>query len=300
MRLLRAIYPIPAIGRRVVRNFDPNRIRKTLGFDRPNHAMRLRDDRWVLTVDTSDHIGFTTFVTGEPFEMAVYRLAEKLGASERRVIIDIGANIGTASVPICAINDYELLAVEASKVNAALLLQNIADNGIRAKVFCAALVDVVGEDYIKLFVNAGNTGANSLIPDWSPGNETGQRRFEYTPAKTLDALMQESGVPVDSVLLVKIDVEGMEEAVLAGGAEFLQSNTAPILLEYRVDATQRFLHKGMEGVVALLDRANYELFSLTGNDFELGAFDPARSYDNVVALKRNSSLNPLLGTRPAQ
>ena len=70
------------------------------------------------------------------------------GFSKSDVFYDIGANIGTASVPVCAENNFELIAVEPSKENAALLLKNIFINNIKAKIYCCALVNKVTENYI--------------------------------------------------------------------------------------------------------------------------------------------------------
>jgi FkbM family methyltransferase len=229
--------------------------------------------------------------------MAVYHLADKLKLTNRKIVVDIGANIGTASIPICAKNGLELIAVEASKENGALLLKNIANNKLKAKVFLCALVDEiddVDEDFVELFINKGNTGANSLFQEWNPSKVDNKQATEFAQSKTLDELVGEARLNLDDVIITKIDVEGMEEAVLKGGVNFLRDNTAPIILEYRNEAMQRYLHKDLGGVVELLRRVNYEIYSFTGNSFGLGDFDPSQSYGNVVAVKKDSDIFNLL------
>ena len=48
-------------------------------------------------------------------------------------------------MPACVDNNFELIAIEPSKENLSLLLKNIFINGIKAKIYCCALVDKVTE-----------------------------------------------------------------------------------------------------------------------------------------------------------
>ena len=93
-----------------------------------------------LYVDLNDHIGFQSFIKNEPFEMSVFHVAKNLGLDKDDYILDIGANIGHASIPICKKLSCNLIAVEASKDNASLLLRNIKLNNIKAEVLVSALV----------------------------------------------------------------------------------------------------------------------------------------------------------------
>ena len=66
--------------------------------------------------------------------MSVFHVARNLGLKKDDCILDIGANIGHASIPICKKLSCNLIAVEASKENASLLLRNINLNNIKAEV----------------------------------------------------------------------------------------------------------------------------------------------------------------------
>ena len=45
------------------------------------------------------------------------------------------------------------------------------------------------ENYIKLYINEGNTGANSLSSQWNPSvNLDDKRLVEYVPCKTFDEI----------------------------------------------------------------------------------------------------------------
>ena len=133
--ILKNLVKFPHLGKKIISCFDPNFIRKYISFKLNSKEMKFKFKKSNLIVNIRDHIGYRTYVTGKPFEMAVYHLANKLKPSGRTIVLDIGANIGTASVPVCAENNFELIAVEPSKENAALLLKNIFANKIKAKVW---------------------------------------------------------------------------------------------------------------------------------------------------------------------
>ena len=292
--ILRNLFKVPYLGRKIVSCFDPNTIRKYIFFDLSSKEMEFNFKNLKLQVNIRDHIGYRTYITGEPFEMAVYHLTNKLKPSGRTIIIDIGANIGTASVPACADNNFELIAIEPSKENLSLLLKNISINGIKAKIYCCALVNKVTENYIKLFINKGNTGANSLSSSWNPSiNLDDDRLVEFVPCKKFDEIFFENNIDIKKIIIIKIDVEGVEEAVLSGSRKFLELNTAPILLEYRNDIMQRDLNSNLNNVYNLLNGLDYEIYSIDKN-YLLDKFIPTNSYENIVAIKRNSNLKDYL------
>jgi FkbM family methyltransferase len=292
MNMLVFLKHIPIL-RKYVLFFDPNNIRKYLPFELPERHIFLRDKSWNLLVNSRDHIGFRSYIKNEPFEMAIYKLAQKISPLGRYIIIDIGANIGSASVPVCAKYGYQLLAIEASKSNIPLLSKNVLNNELKAKILPYALVDEVREDYIKLFINNGNTGANSLLEEWNPSLTTNKaKRIEYVPTKTFDQIIKEEKVDVGSVLMTKIDVEGMEEAVLKGSIEFLAVNDAPIILEYRLDAVRKYQDKDMQGVLDIFERFDYSLYALT-DEGSIMNFNPSLSYENIIAIKRGYELEGL-------
>ena len=95
---------------------------------------------------------------------------------------------------------------------------------------------------------------------------------------------------IDNVLVVKIDVEGMEELVLKGSCNFLKLNTAPIILEYRRDMFLNYLEKDLNNIIEFLENYEYSIYSLNDNG-NLGNFDSTKNYENIIALKNDSPLN---------
>ena len=167
LRILRSVIKIVSIlgFNRIVTVLDPNWIRIQTSYNHRQNIVSVKGDQWLLFVDANDHIGYHTYIYRSPFEMNVFHLGMKLGLKEGDTVLDIGANIGTASVPLCAVTKSNLIAVEASKDNGTLLIKNILANSIKSKLHMLALTDEISPDYIKFFVSKGNTGANSIFQE---------------------------------------------------------------------------------------------------------------------------------------
>lgn len=282
LRILQAGQRCVAI-RRATRFFDPNYIRQFRSF---RHMPKYATLNWrgtLLRVNVNDHIGFQSFMRNEPFEMSLYAVAKSLDLRETDVVLDIGANIGTASVPLCREFGCELAAVEASKDTACELLKNITLNGVKAHVDVIALSDTAASGgFLTLHLQDGNRGASSLLGDWgAPGMEGAT---ELVPVRTLDDYITSAPFR-DRIKLIKIDVEGAELSVIQGGREFLTQNTAPILMEYRIDAgetTRRMLFK----VLRELEEV-YTVHALD-QDGTKHAFDRDLPYENILFERRDT------------
>ena len=276
---------IPLLNK-IINFFDPNDIRKVTNYRPRENLLKIPNAKYNLWINPSDHIGFNSFINREPFEMSIYNLVKKIKQSNKKIVIDIGANIGTASIPICTEYDLELIAIEPSKNNASILKKNILMNKIKAQIYQYALVDkYYKSNQIKLFINEGNTGSNSLIEEWNPSkNRNSKKSFEIVETKTFDQILGDINLNLNNILCIKIDVEGMEEAVLKGSKKFLENNSAPIIMEYRNDVLNKYSGKNMNGTVELLRQSNYNLYSIS-NDALLGKFDLKQSYENIIALK---------------
>ncbi len=292
---LNSVKNIP-YGSKFVMCFDPNLIRKVYQFNLKPREFKLRGRDWELILNIRDHIGFISYLRQKPFEMSLYHVVNKLHESNRNIVIDVGANVGTASIPICSIHNYELIAVEPSKENASILLKNIFLNNLKSKIYICALVEKINAKYTKLFINNGNTGSNSIIKGWSPSVQSRHsQKFEYVESKSFDQIIDQGRVEINNVLVVKVDVEGMEELVLRGSSNFLKLNSAPIILEYRRDITLNYLEKDLKSITKFLEEYDYSIYSLNENG-NPGNFDSTKTYENIIALKNESPLNNLILT----
>ena len=137
------------------------------------------------------------------------------------VIIDVGANIGWFTVKISPYlqNQGSIIAVEPSQTNIGRLKSAIDNSNLqdRVQILQCALSDTRGTGFLTL--DAKN-----------PANhQVGERDFfsEEIELKLLDDLTQN----LESVCLIKIDVQGHELSVLRGSINTLKAFSPVILME---------------------------------------------------------------------
>ncbi|MDB5592966.1 MAG: hypothetical protein JWR86_3491 [Enterovirga sp.] len=139
------------------------------------------------------------------------------------VMIDVGANIGLTTLTAARyIPGGRILAVEASPRNCTALRDNLARHGVGIATVCAcAAGDRAG--HVSFFENSAYghvvTGAGmAAVPS-----------VEQRLA-TVDDLVAEHGLT--RVDLIKIDVEGFEQEVLAGATATLDRFRPAVFLEF--------------------------------------------------------------------
>jgi FkbM family methyltransferase len=144
-------------------------------------------------------------------EGALFACAKNLPAGS--VVLDVGANIG---VTCCTLGiqrpDLEIIAIEPVPENLACLRQNVAANGLQnVQVIHAAVSNKPS------VLHLNNNGPWSTVLD--QGEVT-------VPAIMLDDFAHKN------VGLIKIDVEGWEPYVIAGGTKLLTSLRPQVLMEW--------------------------------------------------------------------
>lgn len=163
------------------------------------------------------------------------------------VVLDLGAHVGTFALAAAALG-CQVLAVEASPYNAALLNASVTQNGFeRMTVFEAAVTDRPG--YLE-FVPAGPFGlvANPAV-EW-PSIQV--------PAVTVDDLLAEIGW--DWVNLVKMDVEGSEVAAIRGMSHLLAQADAPAIVFESNGHTLRMFDETPQSLLAAFEEFGYRSY----------------------------------------
>lgn len=125
------------------------------------------------------------------------------------VVIDVGANIGTHTIPLAQQVKY-VYAFEPQRLSYQMLCGNIALNGLsNVYAFQQGLADTVKEVKVPVIPADDIRNRGSL-------NIEGHTEGEPVLLMTLDDL------ELTQCHLIKIDVEGMEASVLRGGRQTLQ------------------------------------------------------------------------------
>jgi FkbM family methyltransferase len=194
------------------------------------------------------HIGRSLDLYGEWAESELELLGLFLGPGD--TVIDVGANIGTHTVFFASKvgPGGRVVAVEPQRIVFQTLCANVALNGhlgVHARHAAAGARQGVLRVPPVSYAVAGNYGGVSLAGDQPSGGET-------VPVVTLDALVDqladELADDASRCKVLKIDVEGMELAVL-DGARGLIARAAPLIyLENNDEARSPALIDGLLGL----------------------------------------------------
>jgi len=169
------------------------------------------------------------------------------------VFLDLGANIGAISVPVCKQRqDARIVCVEASPYVFDYLAQNLARN--ECSKVTAVNKALFYEDDMELdfYAPESRFGQGSFSPNFTS---------DATKVKTikLDSLLGELKLP--KVDLIKIDVEGYEYHVFKGATDLLEREDAPdILFEFSSWAEQNAHGIQTGSAQELLRDLGYKIF----------------------------------------
>jgi FkbM family methyltransferase len=136
------------------------------------------------------------------------------------LFLDIGANVGLISLAVCQRTNLAVHAFEPDAASFRLLGRNVALNGLSDRVRChpVALSDAAGEVVIERSpTNAGDNRIRRATPVALEREQT----WETTSAEArrLDDVELDDRLPK----VAKIDVQGAEPLVVAGGRRVLAS-----------------------------------------------------------------------------
>ena len=169
--------------------------------------------------------------TGQ-YEWEVVEICRLLaGNFETGTIIDIGANMGTVTIPLAkALPQYDFLSYEPQKQVYYQLCGNVALNDLyNVQVRNKAL----GKDYKNFWIDMPDYKTNGNIGAWSMSEFVRENNAEAKAGGKQQYVQQDvlNDIPCPSPLrLIKMDVEGMELDVLKGAFYMLQEHKYPPLV----------------------------------------------------------------------
>jgi FkbM family methyltransferase len=137
------------------------------------------------------------------------------GCRSTGIVIDVGANIGWHAVHAAQLSTVtNVIAFEPDAFNAWLLDRNLSLNETeKVVVFNCAVGADDGTARLHRYKQS-NLGRHSLLADYGLGSRV-------VPVLTLDKVLEAIGLSERRVLILKIDVEGYEPAVIAGAKRTL-------------------------------------------------------------------------------
>ena len=193
-------------------------------------------------------------------------IARALSASPGSSFVDLGANIGTFSLPLLSAGFHGLL-FEAMPANAWLLHASVCALGASASAQVFAPIALSshsnGSACMKI-MKPSNAGAVAATPDDGAGCAMGDR----VPVATLDSLVdcRRSGTRVAAM---KMDVEGSEVAVLQGAKAFIR-HCRPAAMFVEDNTYYRQMNPGSPDLMQMLAQIGYVVKErLTHADYHL-------------------------------
>ena len=166
-----------------------------------------------------------------------------LSTAPSGVFVDIGANIGWHSIHASQQQAVEtVVAFEPDVFNIWLLDQNLSLNSINKVVVNASAVGA-RRGLIRLYrYKRSNAGRHSVLTDYGRGSR-------IVPMTDLDSALSSHGLSDRRVLVLKIDVEGYEPAVLAGARQTL-ARTDAVITEFSPELS----HEGGLSIGGMIDQ----------------------------------------------
>lgn len=208
----------------------------------PVLAVDVRGVRYFL--DTTDQdLARAIFVHGTYEQSLMQRAVQEIirlsgpgKGLKDRVFVDVGANVGTATLAaLCHLGASAAVTFEPHPSNFKLLQHNLLANSLVDRVVAhqSALSD--REARLELEVFPSHQGSHRVrtrsgmtVPAHSTLNPAGVIQVNAT---TFDAAIDASGMDLDGVGLVWIDTEGHEGHVLAGAERLLKAEI-PVVIEF--------------------------------------------------------------------
>jgi FkbM family methyltransferase len=166
-----------------------------------------------------------------------------------RTMIDIGANVGTTSIPRAILGDFDCVyAIEPDPRNYDCLVSNIVANQIRGLVLPDRVA--IGDANGVMTMRRMTSGTHHLVQRAEDINE--QERVDV-PSFTLDTWIERIGIDLADVAFIKSDTQGWDARVLAGAERVLAHRHIAWQIEFSPAMLERS-GKSMVEVFDLLER----------------------------------------------
>ncbi|HEX7135009.1 MAG TPA: FkbM family methyltransferase [Iamia sp.] len=188
-------------------------------------------DGMVWRSDLGDEIGRQLFrcgsYEGEEIDAVLRWLAEQ---GRTGTVLDVGANIGTTTVPFARAG-FPVIAVEPVPRTFALLTANAAASGLAEAITPVQVAVAAEPGHVDMWVGYGSGRSEVVVEGTSPDMEArGTPTTVSVPAAPLHQVLADQGVAATDVALVWADVQGCETDVVTT-ATHLWAAGVPLWLE---------------------------------------------------------------------
>ena len=199
----------------------------------PAERIELAGLAWWVPVEADDTEGIAHRL-GAKRRLPLAEILETREVALGRAMIDIGANIGTTSIPRALLGDFNwVYAIEPDPLNYACLVRNIVSNGVRGLVLPDRVA--IGDTNSEMTMRVRRSGTHHLVTRVEHVSE-GERMV--VPCLTLDTWVDRVGIDLSDIGFIKSDTQGWDARVLSGAERVLaqrhiawQIEFSPAMLE---------------------------------------------------------------------
>jgi FkbM family methyltransferase len=212
--------------------------------DRAIECVEIAGLTWRVPADRGDAEGVARRLVRRA-RLPLDEILETRELAVGRVMIDIGANVGTTSIPRAILGDFAwIYAIEPHPRNYACLVGNIIANGVRGLVLpdCVAIGDLNGG----MTMRRMRSGTHHLV---RRADDIGEEERITVPCFMLDTWIERMGIDLSDVAFIKCDTQGWDARVLAGAEQVLacrhiawQIKFSPAMLERAGTSTDAVFH----------------------------------------------------------
>jgi FkbM family methyltransferase len=176
-----------------------------------------------------------------------------------RAMIDIGANVGTTSIPRVVLGDFGwVYAIEPDPANYACLFNNVVVNGLRGLVLPDRVA--VGDTNGEMTLRMQATGTHHLV---TRASDVSDSERVTVPCLTLDTWVDRMGIDLADVAFIKSDTQGWDARVLAGASRVLSQKHIAWQIEFSPAMLERS-GRSLDEVYALLQQHFTHFIDLRG------------------------------------
>ena len=259
---------------------DPNSINLYSNIKGKQYLKEIKYfDGTQLLVDINEMVGFRAAVNGK-WDLTTFNIVSKI-KKNNTIFIDIGAHIGTTSIPIANLG-IKVISFEPNLDSAQLLIKNILKNNIQDIILLPLGLGSkkMSGKWKILSAPIGNIAGSTLITQWNYGKRLSGKRNVFI--STLDECLLLMGLMSKSEdLIIKIDVEGFERDVMSGGTKAIRLHRPVIVFENNPSKIQSNENTSRFHQIF----SNYEFYSVSENGV-LNTFDLKIRYENAVAIPK--------------
>lgn len=213
---------------------------------------------WSMPAQAGESEGIAQRLVGKR-RLPLREILETRELAVGRVMIDIGANVGTTSIPRALLGDFTCVyAIEPDPANYACLVWNIVSNGVRGLVLPDRVA--IGDTNGEMTLRSMKSGTHHLV---TRASDVSEHERMIVPCFTLDRWVDRMGIDLADVAFVKSDTQGWDARVLAGASRVLTQKH----IAWQIEVSPAMLERSgrsMADVYSLLERHFTHFIDLRG------------------------------------